>query len=302
MTIDRQRLLALLAVAAVLQGAVTLLAASPLLLDATIEAIHGALRACLRPVDAHYSRPATIIAALVVLTLVVGVTRMIRGCRHAHAATEATMRLWRPLAVPNPPARPAALARSLGLSTIPVTLLAPIPLAFCHGLRRPRIYVTTGMLDLLDDAELGAVLLHEDHHRRRREPLRLLLVAGAAHVLRFWRAAPAFAAAVRTDIEIGADAAAVRRSGVTPVARALYKVLCAADAVAPSPAGVAFAGLGSTEARIDALAGADMAGRIRVSWLVVAGGLVGFALGLALPIRLAAAAALHPILSGCCFG
>jgi BlaR1 peptidase M56 len=47
------------------------------------------------------------------------------------------------------------------------------PHAFCAGLLRPRVYVSTGALGLLDEAALGAVLVHERHHARRRDPLRL---------------------------------------------------------------------------------------------------------------------------------
>ena len=47
------------------------------------------------------------------------------------------------------------------------------PEAFCAGLVRPRVYVTTGALALLDDPSLRAVLGHERQHARRRDPLRL---------------------------------------------------------------------------------------------------------------------------------
>jgi Zn-dependent protease with chaperone function len=47
------------------------------------------------------------------------------------------------------------------------------PRAFCAGLLRPRVYVTTGALAILDERALEAVLTHERHHARRRDPLRL---------------------------------------------------------------------------------------------------------------------------------
>jgi Zn-dependent protease with chaperone function len=47
------------------------------------------------------------------------------------------------------------------------------PEAFCAGLFRPRVYITTGALAKLDEQGLNAVLLHERHHARRRDPLRL---------------------------------------------------------------------------------------------------------------------------------
>lgn len=47
------------------------------------------------------------------------------------------------------------------------------PQAFCAGLLRPRVYVSTGALELLDDPAVAAVLAHERHHARRHDPLRL---------------------------------------------------------------------------------------------------------------------------------
>lgn len=47
------------------------------------------------------------------------------------------------------------------------------PRAFCAGLIRPRVYLTTGAVAILDDGALRAVLAHEDHHARRHDPLRL---------------------------------------------------------------------------------------------------------------------------------
>jgi Zn-dependent protease with chaperone function len=47
------------------------------------------------------------------------------------------------------------------------------PRAFCAGLVRPRVYVTTGALAVLDERALAVVLTHERHHARRRDPLRL---------------------------------------------------------------------------------------------------------------------------------
>lgn len=54
-----------------------------------------------------------------------------------------------------------------------VVLDDPRPRAFCAGLARPRVYVSRGAMDLLDDEALGAMLEHEREHVRRRDPLRL---------------------------------------------------------------------------------------------------------------------------------
>jgi Zn-dependent protease with chaperone function len=59
------------------------------------------------------------------------------------------------------------------------------PRAFCAGLIRPTVYVSSGAVALLDDAALGAVLAHERHHARRRDPLRLAAGRVGARALFF---------------------------------------------------------------------------------------------------------------------
>ena len=50
---------------------------------------------------------------------------------------------------------------------------AAAPMAFCAGWLRPRVYVSTAVLDRLSEGELRAVLAHEQHHGALRDPLRL---------------------------------------------------------------------------------------------------------------------------------
>lgn len=104
-------------------------------------------------------------------------------------------------------------------------LPTPRPVAFSAGLLRPRTYLSAGVLAGLGDAELGAVLAHERHHRRRRDPLR----RGLRHALceSFF-----FVASLRRlcqerdeDAEAAADAAALRDCGddARPLAAALLR-------------------------------------------------------------------------------
>src|SRR5439155_13985574 len=72
------------------------------------------------------------------------------------------------------------------IGVTPVRVVAdPAPQAFCVGTIRPRIYVSVGALKRLSATELDAVLAHERHHQRRRDPLRLLVVEALAHGLFF---------------------------------------------------------------------------------------------------------------------
>ena len=109
--------------------------------------------------------------------------------------------------------------------------------AFVLGALRPRIYVGDGLPKDLDPEEVRAVLLHEDHHRRTRAPLR-------AAALEAWLALFGRVALVRVaiqarlaDLEAQADGHAVTRgASVAALASALLK----ADPV-PAHAGASFA-------------------------------------------------------------
>jgi hypothetical protein len=102
--------------------------------------------------------------------------------------------------------------------------------AFCAGLRRPAVYVSEGTLRAASDEELRAILAHEEHHRARRDPLRLLLARTVADAL---RPLPPFAALADREAalaDLAADAAAVDELGErAPLASALARF----DAVAP---------------------------------------------------------------------
>jgi BlaR1 peptidase M56 len=83
------------------------------------------------------------------------------------------------------------------------------PRAFCAGWLRPRVYVSTGALARLDEPALGAVLAHERHHARRRDPLRFAAGRVMAHALFFL---PGIAELVRRQealAELSADESAV---------------------------------------------------------------------------------------------
>jgi hypothetical protein len=98
----------------------------------------------------------------------------------------------------------------------------PLPRAFCAGLLRPRIHVSRGALDLLDDDELSAVVAHEAHHARRRDPLRIFIARALADALFFLPVLRRLAERYSALAELAADEAAVRRSGTRkPLAAAL---------------------------------------------------------------------------------
>jgi Peptidase family M48 len=103
-----------------------------------------------------------------------------------------------------------ALAASTRLGPRRVWIVAgERPQVFCAGLLRPRVYLTLAALELLDESELAAVLAHECHHAKRRDPLRLACGRLLAEALFFLPALRRVVERQRSLAEIGADEAAV---------------------------------------------------------------------------------------------
>jgi Zn-dependent protease with chaperone function len=126
----------------------------------------------------------------------------------------------------------------------------PRPLVFCAGLLRPRIYLADGARRRLGPRALRAVLAHETHHARRRDPLRLLVggsLGGVPWLAGLARRQEAFA-------ELAADVAAVRAvDGPGPVAAAMLALSDSVAGVAPE--------------RVDQLSGAGIDLRVPALWL-----------------------------------
>jgi Zn-dependent protease with chaperone function len=87
------------------------------------------------------------------------------------------------------------------------------PQAFCAGLIRPHVYVSRGALAILGEAELSAVLAHERHHARRRDPLRLASTRVLADALFFLPPLRYLIQQQQSLVEIGADEAALAAGG-----------------------------------------------------------------------------------------
>jgi hypothetical protein len=160
----------------------------------------------------------------------------------------------------------------------------PRPLAFCAGLARPRVYVSSGALAALDREQLLAVVAHERHHARRRDPLRIFIVRTLADALFFLPGLRRLGSRYAALAELAADEAAVRAAGdAAPLASAL---LAFGDAPALGVVGIA-------PERVDHLMGDAPRWQLPVS-LMLAGLLVAAALG-ALAIGLVMAAPGSPV-------
>ena len=104
----------------------------------------------------------------------------------------------------------------------PVTLIEDgRPHAFCAGYVRPRIYLSSGALERLSRPELGAVVAHERHHMRRRDPLRILLSRVLGEAIFFMPVLRRLAERYRGLSELAADEEAVSQAGPGALASAL---------------------------------------------------------------------------------
>jgi Zn-dependent protease with chaperone function len=161
------------------------------------------------------------------------------------------------------------------------------PRAFCYGLRRPRVAITAGMLALLDEGELEAVLRHEAYHAANRDPLRLVAANALAAIFFFLPLLALLRDHYAVATELAADRHAIRGMGTDrDIAAALYKLLSHPECPLPAAA------VGATSVlplRVDALLDEAISVRPRLRPGVLLGtavGAAGLALLLVVPLSL----------------
>lgn len=129
-------------------------------------------------------------------------------------------------------------------------LVDEVPFAFCHGLIRPRIYVSTSLLRILGPAELTAVLAHERAHQLSRDPLKIAITQVLTSALLLVPGVSRIKDRFLLSLEIKADQAVKQEVGVGHLRNALYKLLDSkAQRHLPQPV----SGFDHLSARLDAL-------------------------------------------------
>jgi len=136
--------------------------------------------------------------------------------------------------------------RAIGRTGGAVVIDDDRPQAFCAGLWRPQAYVSRGAVELLDAAALRAVIAHERHHARRRDPLRLAAGRVTARALFFLPGLAALVDGQQALAELGADESVVIAAPASRPALA-RAILGFSDAAGP--------GAGVDPARVDHLIG-----------------------------------------------
>lgn len=167
------------------------------------------------------------------------------------------------------PYRVVCIADDLGLASRMTYVSDPEPMACCYGFLRPRIAVTSGLIERLDGEELTAVLGHEREHLRRRDPLRYFVLGVLTSAAFMFPVAPALRQRWTAQTELAADQAALAITSRGALAGALLAV------ITPSQPPPGIAGLTATEARIAQLAGGWALPAIPARVVVVSLGLAG---------------------------
>jgi TonB family protein len=151
------------------------------------------------------------VAIVWVLGAALGLARVARACAVAPG---------RP-AAPSP-ARARRLERAIASTNVPparLVVVADGTVPHTAGLVHPRIHVPIAVMDELTVAELRAVLLHENAHRVRRDPLLSLALGIVGAVFFFYPIAAFLGRRLREAAELVCDEAAIR-GGASPAALA----------------------------------------------------------------------------------
>jgi beta-lactamase regulating signal transducer with metallopeptidase domain len=199
------------------------------------------------------SYPVANLAAILVLGLaLLGAIVVVITIAAATREARATRRLGRRLA-----------ARHQGAVEDAFVIADARPQAFCIGLLKPRVYITTGALAILDDEALQAVLMHERHHARRRDPLRLAAGRVLARALFFLPGLTELRRHRETLSEIGADESAIEAAPAnrSALARAMLSF---------TDADTAGESTGIDPARVDHLLGEPPSWRFPILMFLVA--------------------------------
>ncbi len=169
---------------------------------------------------------------------------------------------WRQLRAHRRVMRALPIAGPLAAHPSVLVVDAAAPLAFCAGWLRPRVYVSTAVLERLSNSELRAVLAHEQHHGALRDPLRLAVSRVLCQALFFLPVLRSLHDRYADVAELTADAAALEAIDGAP--GPLASAMLAIGATATGHV------IGISPERVDALLGRPWAWRLPRMLLIAA--------------------------------
>lgn len=123
--------------------------------------------------------------------------------------------------------------------------------AFCLGIRNPMIYVSTKTIEMMNQKELEAILLHEKYHLHKKDGLIMLIASVTKLIFPFFPLISDLIERYRLDREVKADKEVVARIGKRPLVSVLEKLLLFPSV--PMLTASAIAEMDTIESRIRAL-------------------------------------------------
>jgi beta-lactamase regulating signal transducer with metallopeptidase domain len=124
------------------------------------------------------------------------------------------------------PARLVETSRAVGLNGRVIPIGLRVPVSFVHGVLRPRVVISEGLLERLSSAELLAVLEHERYHVSNLDPLKTATLRVMTALV---PELDPFRAQYRAGCELAADRRAIATCGTRPLAGALLNAVGGPD-------------------------------------------------------------------------
>lgn len=113
----------------------------------------------------------------------------------------------------NLPKKLQILAADLNLASKVKLINSHVPIAFCFGLRQPKIYISSSLVKTMSPLELKAILLHERYHLKNHDSLALFIGKVSESLFPFFPVISDLVKNFRIKREINADNEAVKILG-----------------------------------------------------------------------------------------
>lgn len=134
-----------------------------------------------------------------------------------------------------------------------VVLREDKPFAYCFGIRKPKIFITTGLIALVDKKELEVILRHEQYHLEHRDNLILLVATFVESLFPFFPILTDLIRIYKTDRELLADQAAIQGGADKHSLSSILKKLLQYEPVTMPSLAPAIADTDTIETRIKSL-------------------------------------------------
>ena len=146
-----------------------------------------------------------------------------------------------------------ALAAKLNLQRSAFLVENKKAFAFCHGIRHPKIYISTTLFGIMNSSELEAILRHEQYHLEHKDPFIMLLAEIAQSLFPFFPLLSDLIHNYRIEREIQADHVAIHALGTSKSLVSVLKKLLLCEPIEQYAFAPALADHETLEVRIKAL-------------------------------------------------